>query len=79
MILFNALMGYISVMLGQSRDFTSSMQFRAFVGIPAAMFLYLPLCLKRDMSAFAYGGVASVVALCYVAAIMVWQAPWYYA
>jgi len=42
------------------------------------LFLYFPLSIKRDMSAFAYGGVASVVALCYVAMIMVGETPGYF-
>jgi hypothetical protein len=42
------------------------------------LFLYFPLSMKRDMSAFAYGGVASVVALCYVAMIMVGETPGYF-
>ena len=77
MILFNALIGYVANAFGLDAAFVNTMEFRAIVGVPAALLFYFPLSMKRDMSAFAYGGVASVIALLYVALIMVIEMPWY--
>jgi len=79
MILFNSLVQYVAESFQADTTFTNSMKFRALIGIPATIFLYFPLSMKRDMSAFAYGGVASVIALLYVALIMVIEMPFYYA
>jgi hypothetical protein len=49
------------------------------VGVPTTLLLYFPLSMKTDMSAFQYGGLASIVALFYVALVMCIETPFYYA
>ena len=78
MILFTALVQYMAISFGGDPAFVNTMKFRAIVSIPATALFYFPLSMKRDMSAFAYGGIASIVALFYVALVMVVEAPFYY-
>jgi hypothetical protein len=48
------------------------------VGVPATLFLYFPLSMKREIGALAWGGLASIFALIYVTIIMTVEAPAYY-
>ena len=77
MILFNALIQYVAINFGADEEFSQTMAFRAMVGIPTTIFFYFPLSLKTDMSAFQYGGLASIVALFYVALVMMIELPFY--
>lgn len=77
-ILFTAMIGYVSEMLGANKTFVDSIGFRALVGGPATLFCFFPLSLLREMSAFAAGGLASLVALFYTAIVMVIECPFYY-
>jgi amino acid permease len=61
-----------------SKTFIMSMGFRAIVGVPASLLFYFPLSMKRDLSAFRYGGVVTVLALLYCACVMVIEQPFYW-
>ena len=65
-------------MFGANKDFTTSLTFRFIVGAPATACMFFPLSLMKDMSAFQYGGLASVIALLYVAIVMIVETPFYY-
>jgi len=72
------MIGYVSDMLGADRKFVDSIKFRALVGYPATLFAFFPLSLLRDMSAFATGGLLSLIALFYTAVVMLIETPFYY-
>lgn len=72
------MIGYVADMLGANATFVDSIGFRALVGGPATLFCFFPLSTMRDMSAFAIGGLASLVALFYTAIVMVVECPFYY-
>jgi len=72
------MIGYVSEMLGADAKFVDTIGFRALVGGPATLLCFFPLSLLRDMSAFAVGGLLSLVALFYTALVMVIETPFYY-
>jgi len=78
MILFTSLVQFIAESFEADPKFTNTMQFRAVVGVPCTLVLFFPISMKKDMSAFAYFGIASVIALVYVALLMVIEMPFYY-
>lgn len=77
-ILFTELTQYIVEMFGANKEFTTSLMFRFIVGVPASLLMFFPLSLMKDMSAFQYGGLASVIALMYVAIVMIVETPFYF-
>ena len=78
MVLFMSLVQFIAESFEADPQYTNNMQFRAVVGVPSMLLLFLPISMIRDMSAFAYFGIASVIALVYVALPMVIEMPFYY-
>jgi hypothetical protein len=72
------MIGYVADMLGASAVWVNTIGFRALVGVPSNIFLFFPLSLLRDMSAFAVGGLLSLVALFYTALVMMIETPFYY-
>lgn len=72
------MIGYVADMLGANAKWVDTIGFRAIVGGPATLLCFFPLSLLRDMSAFAIGGLLSLVALFYTAIVMVVETPFYY-
>jgi len=72
------MIAYICDEFGANSKFVDTIEFRALIGYPATLFCFFPLSLLRDMSAFAVGGLLSLIALFYTAAVMVIEAPFYY-
>jgi len=54
------------------------MEFRAIVALPLTVFIMFPLSLLRDMNAFRYAGLASLVAMVYTGLVLAIEAPFYY-
>lgn len=46
-----------------------------YQSLPMALLIFLPLCLKRDMSAFRYASLASIVCLMYTAVLLIVEMP----
>ena len=76
-IVISTLAAYICTSLGVSDDFTGSMEFRALVNLPIAYILFFPLCIMRDMSAFRYCGLISLLALFYLGMVLTIELPFY--
>ena len=49
-----------------------------YQAIPTSAFILFPLCLKKDMSAFRYISIASIVSLVYTAIVLLAEHPEYY-
>jgi len=76
-ILLGVLVGYIATTFGASTDFTSSMLFRACINIPFAIFILIPLAVKRDMSSLAFASMVSLCSLTYTTILLFVELPWY--
>jgi len=72
------LIAYVVVTLGVDADFASTMLFRAYVGIPSAIFIFLPLALLRDMSSLSYASFAALLSLLYTGILLIVEAPFYW-
>ena len=53
-------------------------EYRIYLAIVTNILILLPMSLKRDMSAFRYVSLASIVALFYTALILLIKLPGYY-
>lgn len=51
-IILSSLISYVCVTFGMSQDFGDSIGFRAILGAPLAIFIFIPMSLLRDMSSF---------------------------
>jgi amino acid permease len=59
-------------------DFGDSKKMASYQAIPTAVAILYPLCIKRDMSAFRYVSIFSLVALGYTAIVLMIELPGYY-
>jgi uncharacterized membrane protein len=59
------------------KDFTESLKFVFLQSTPTAFLILLPLSMKRDMSAFKYGSIGSIVCLTYTAIVLLIEMPGY--
>jgi sodium-coupled neutral amino acid transporter 3 len=76
-IVISTLAAYICTSLGVDAHFTTTMLFRAYVNIPVAYLVFLPLSVMKDMSAFRYCGMFSLLALTYTGIVLSVEVPYY--
>ena len=76
-IVLSTLASYVAQSIGASVEFTSSAEFRAFVNIPIAAIVVMPLSMMRDLSSLAFASVLSLLALTYTGIVMYVELPWY--
>lgn len=76
-IVLSTLASYVAQAIGASVDFTSSYEFRAFVNLPIAAIVLMPLSMMRDLSSLAFASVLSLLALAYTGIVMFVELPWY--
>ena len=75
--MLSTLIGYVANSCGLSQTFTDKMEFRAFVNIPLAACVLVPLSLMRDFSSLAFASMLSLLALTYTGLLMIVELPWY--
>lgn len=76
-IILTELIQYVAKSCGAEETFVESIEFRAYVGIPVTLFIFLPLSLLRDMSAFSIAGLVSIIAMFYTAIVLIVELPFY--
>lgn len=76
-IVLSTLASYVAQAIGASVEFTSSAEFRAFVNLPIAAIVLMPLSMMRDLSSLAFASVLSLLALAYTGIVMFVELPWY--
>ena len=54
------------------------MEFRALVGLPYAFLIFFPLSILRDMSAFRYAAMLSLLSLTYTGIVLTVELPFYH-
>ena len=78
-IIVTSLLKYVFVHCGMRADVVETTLFSLYQSIPTALLLLLPLSLQKDMSAFRYVSLASIGALLYTGAVLIIEAPTYFA
>jgi len=77
-IIVTSLFKYIFKQFKVDPDFVDSTKFALIQSLPTAVFLLLPLSIKRDMSAFRYVSLASIGALLYTGVVLLIELPTYH-
>lgn len=77
-IICTSLIQYVFAEFGLEHDIVRSFWFTVWVGLLIALLILLPLSLKRDMHAFRYVSLLSILALAYTAIVMIIKVPSYY-
>lgn len=79
-IIITQLFKYVCSKFGMSEDLTCDSCYRLSIyqAVPTAVFILLPLSLKKDMSAFRYVSLASIGALLYTGILLLVELPSYF-
>jgi len=80
-IIITSLFKYVCHTFGMSDEMTDNTKatpLSYYQAIPTSAFILFPLCLKKDMSAFRYISIASIVALIYTGIVLLAELPAYY-
>ena len=74
-IIMTQMIQYVTIALGTDEEFVNSWQFRTYVGVPAAAFVFFPLSMLRDMSSLSYASLAAIAALAYSGLVLIIECP----
>lgn len=77
-IIISTLLQYVFDQFGMDHDYVYSKEFVIIQSVPTALLVLFPLSIKRDMSAFRYVSIASIVGLLYTGIVMAIDLPEYY-
>ena len=79
-IIITSLLKYFLHEFGVKDKYTKddSMLIGIYEGVPLAVLVLIPLCTLRDMSAFRYISLASIVSLFYMGVVLIVELPAYY-
>lgn len=78
-IIQTQMVAYMCNQFGLAQSYTDTMKFRAMVNIPLDALIVIPLSAMRDMSSLAFLSLLTVLALVYVAILLLVELPWYHA